>query len=182
MSAVDRSRSPPRRAGKYDESFEHTSALCLRLEAEVGRMSSVKAEIVTDYSGIGGAEMGLAFVKRALSARGCKVEFSVFRSCDVQGSCRQVLVNHATELCPKHVQGDMRSRVTKQVVEEMASALAKHCELGSKDRDTMRATGKAFLQECLAKVKAIPESEDVHAVHCYTCGKCCPIFPEAAVT
>eukprot|EP00971_Amphidinium_carterae_P008542 168564-Amphidinium_carterae.2 len=194
MAVRTRSRSQPRQQRRaYEQSFEFASELLQTLVERRSQTSVFEAALpknivlITDYSGIGCAEMALGLVSRAFAKRNAGVAcgpcFSVYRSNDLNPHCRCVLVNHADRSRPQHVQGNMQERVKQSVLERMRQKFSKLTDevsgaggrMSSVDKDAVKALGREFLDACMQILKEPGCWND--CVHCYVCGKDCPVYP-----
>lgn len=145
---------------------------------------------VSDYSGAGGAEMGLAFVLKAASRipllGGQELKAKIFRACDVLPDCRRILLSHAECCRPLHVQGDMCDRLSPPARDFLVALLQKHqvqfqqdiVEQKGQRKALVKKHGYAFMREATSVLKESgafsPET------YCWACNKFCPAYPSLA--
>ena len=82
--------------------------------------------LVTDYSGIGTAEMCLAMIREALIyllGSDQVADFHVWRACDCELSCRRVLSSYAHHK-PTHVMTNILDRLPCEALRELQEILA----------------------------------------------------------
>ena len=84
--------------------------------------------LVTDYSGIGTAEMCLAMIREALiyfQVIGPDVDFRVWRACDTELSCRRVLSSYQHHR-PEHVLKNILDSLPSESLQNLQEMLAEH--------------------------------------------------------
>ena len=142
--------------------------------------TKLEVTLVTDYSGAGGAEIGLACVRRAMLRNGLQAfDIQVLRAGDVDSSCRAILLNHPGELCPQHVFGDMLERLKPGVVsslrvwlQEAVAACQQACaESPAHAKAVKKKYGRDFVTRVVEHLKGLDDEDWEMSTHCYRCGK-----------
>lgn len=99
------------------------------IEQQWNAMKGEGIVITTDYSGIGTSEFAIALIMEALIHYGHLAtteaeQFAIFwRSCDILRSCRKVMKDMPAAHKPRHIAGDLLTRLSSDVLHRLRVAL-----------------------------------------------------------
>ncbi|CAE7589544.1 unnamed protein product [Symbiodinium sp. CCMP2592] len=150
--------------------------------------------LTTHYSGMGCAELALLMLKAQLPERdaGHAGKVMLYSACDNDPLARKMLMERSKALAPRHVFGDITSRVPLEALAKLreieASALDRAAESGSRWKCT-DTEGKETLKQHKLELGEnmvrdmcciLSQCKLMQKDFCFACNKMCPLLPDMA--
>ena len=157
-------------------------------------LGSTGIVVTTDYSGMGGAEMAVAFVNSFCSQKGIKhAGIEVYRAADLAPTCQQVLAGFVREgCCSPHVFGDIMDRLDDESRTKLVKLREHFLQRFEAERARLTQGPQWTLNEALAEerqklsdeflkaagsiLSRVPFSRDSRS-RCVRCGQDVPTHP-----
>ena len=140
--------------------------------------------LLTDYSGIGSAEMESAIITSSAQQQDLPVDegIVVWRSCDTDPHCRMILKLHEGPTKARHILPDILSRCPAEVVQDLRELLDKYLdqfnmkiqEPGAIKKDIVRELGREFMRQGWRRLQGVKMSAKAW---CIRHKKLCPVYP-----
>ena len=142
--------------------------------------------LVSDYSGMGCAEIAMAQIHQTLREKGCEAHMCVHRASDLKAQCRQVLLEHSGPSALEHVFGDLTTRIDDTQLDELTQ-LQKETELEFSSRVAAGEQAKTVREELGASMET--SARRILSCNRYADRACfkawcfkhqteCPVWPE----